>query len=42
MQRHGGLGYAGPASALRKATLQLRSEFPKQSKIWAPFIHIGA
>ncbi|KIW19100.1 hypothetical protein PV08_03392 [Exophiala spinifera] len=42
MRPQGGLGYADPSSALRKATLQLRSEFPEQPSIWAPFIHIGA
>jgi hypothetical protein len=35
-------GYASPASALRRATLQLQSEYPNRPSIWAPFIHIGA
>ena len=35
-------GYASPASALRKATLQLQSEYPNRPSIWAPFIHMGA
>ncbi|KAH7159602.1 CHAT domain-containing protein [Dactylonectria estremocensis] len=35
-------GYSTPASALRRATLQLQSEYPNRPSIWAPFIHIGA